>query len=307
MGKCWCLLYTAPDLNRMVFQCTSILKSPESTILCHFDKIQWGGVELFAAIYLSSQWHVLNFINLFFFPPYVCSDRLEYPTGPRRLQVHGSVNLNVAKLWVNSHDFLFTYYFLFYHLPANVHTSFSDSFFNFAALSLCFIYNNSFLPITFLPTLPSTLFLFLIPSMPPHLSFSPMFLSNHPLLTPSFFLFFFTFPSLPPSFVSPFSFPLSSSQLNYVDVGENTITTVQMTFLKLLSSAARQNFSYVCHQSVAWYDAKADNYDKALRFLGSNDEEMSYDNNPFIKPLMDGCSVNTHFLTFSLQLNSFFF
>lgn len=198
MGKCWCLLYTAPDLNRMVFQCTSILKSPESTILCHFDKIQWGGVELFAAIYLSSQWHVLNFINLFFFPPYVCSDRLEYPTGPRRLQVHGSVNLNVAKLWVNSHDFLFTYYFLFYHLPANVHTSFSDSFFNFAALSLCFIYNNSFLPITFLPTLPSALFLFLIPSMPPHLSFSPMFLSNHPLLTPSFFLFFYL--SFSPSF-----------------------------------------------------------------------------------------------------------
>lgn len=108
------------------------------------------------------------------------------------------------------------------------------------------------------------------------------------------------------SFVHPLSFPLSFSQLNYVDVGENTITTVQMTFLKLLSSAARQNFTYICHQSVAWYDAKADNYDKALRFLGSNDEEMSYDNNPFIKPLMDGCSVNTSFLPFSLQLHYFF-
>lgn len=66
---------------------------------------------------------------------------------------------------------------------------------------------------------------------------------------------------------------------------------VQMTFLKLLSSAARQNFTYICHQSVAWYDAKADNYDKALRFLGSNDEELSYDNNPDVKPLTDGCSV----------------
>lgn len=66
---------------------------------------------------------------------------------------------------------------------------------------------------------------------------------------------------------------------------------VQMTFLKLLSSAARQNFTYICHQSVAWYDAKADNYDKALRFLGSNDEELSYDNNPYVKPLTDGCSV----------------
>jgi len=67
-----------------------------------------------------------------------------------------------------------------------------------------------------------------------------------------------------------------------------------MTFLKLLSSSARQNFTYICHQSVAWYDAKADDYNKALRFLGSNDEEMSYDNNPFIKPLSDGCSVGTH-------------
>lgn len=83
----------------------------------------------------------------------------------------------------------------------------------------------------------------------------------------------------------------SSSQLNYVDVEDRTITTVQMTFLKLLSSAARQNFTYICHQSVAWYDAKADNYDKALRFLGSNDEELSYDNNPYVKPLTDGCSV----------------
>uniref|UniRef100_I3KQC5 Collagen, type XI, alpha 1b n=1 Tax=Oreochromis niloticus TaxID=8128 RepID=I3KQC5_ORENI len=68
----------------------------------------------------------------------------------------------------------------------------------------------------------------------------------------------------------------------------------------LLSSSARQNFTYICHQSVAWHDKDADNYDKALRFLGSNDEEMSYDNNPFIRPLMDGCSVNTNFLTFSL-------
>lgn len=94
--------------------------------------------------------------------------------------------------------------------------------------------------------------------------------------------------------------PTSASlQLNYVDMGQNSINTVQMTFLKLLSSSARQNFTYICHQSVAWYDAKADNYDKALRFLGSNDEEMSYDNNPFIKPLMDSCSVNAHFLTLS--------
>lgn len=127
------------------------------------------------------------------------------------------------------------------------------------------------------------------------LSFLCVFPVIHPALPSSSFLFLIS------SF--PFSCPLSFSpsmcpQLNYVDMGENTINTVQMTFLKLLSSSARQNFTYICHQSVAWYDAMADNYDKALRFLGSNDEELSYDNNPFVKPLIDGCSVNAHFLTF---------
>uniref|UniRef100_A0A3Q1B6I1 Fibrillar collagen NC1 domain-containing protein n=1 Tax=Amphiprion ocellaris TaxID=80972 RepID=A0A3Q1B6I1_AMPOC len=92
--------------------------------------------------------------------------------------------------------------------------------------------------------------------------------------------------------------------LNYVDVAENTINTVQMTFLKLLSSSARQNFTYICHQSVAWYDAKADNYDKALRFLGSNDEEMSYDNNPFVKPLMDGCSLKQGYSKTVMEINT---
>lgn len=98
-------------------------------------------------------------------------------------------------------------------------------------------------------------------------------------------------------------FPVS--QLSYVDVEEGSINSVQMTFLKLLSSSARQNFTYICHQSVAWYDAKADNYDKALRFLGSNDEEMSYDNNPFIKALSDGCSVRLLLISLLVMLNNF--
>jgi collagen type V/XI/XXIV/XXVII alpha len=70
------------------------------------------------------------------------------------------------------------------------------------------------------------------------------------------------------------------------------VHVVQLTFLKLLSSSARQNFTYICHQSVAWYDAKADDYNKALRFLGSNDEELSYDNNPYIRAIVDGCAVS---------------
>lgn len=65
-----------------------------------------------------------------------------------------------------------------------------------------------------------------------------------------------------------------------------------MTFLRLLTASARQNFTYSCHQSVAWYDATSDSYDKSLRFLGANDEEMSYDNNPYFKALSDGCAVS---------------
>lgn len=81
-------------------------------------------------------------------------------------------------------------------------------------------------------------------------------------------------------------------QLSYLDVEGNSINMVQMTFLKLLTASARQNFTYHCHQSAAWYDVSTGSYDKALRFLGSNDEEMSHDNSPYIKALSDGCAVS---------------
>lgn len=71
-----------------------------------------------------------------------------------------------------------------------------------------------------------------------------------------------------------------------------------MTFLRLLSAAGRQNMTYNCYQSVAWHDQDEDNYDKAIRFLGSNDEEMSYDNNPYIRALADGCAVSPLFCVF---------
>lgn len=93
-------------------------------------------------------------------------------------------------------------------------------------------------------------------------------------------------------------------QLSYLDVEGNSINMVQMTFLKLLSASARQNFTYNCHQFVAWHDASSDSYDKALRFLGSNDEEMSYDNNPYIKALHDGCAVSRR-SEYSLQNQPF--
>lgn len=80
-------------------------------------------------------------------------------------------------------------------------------------------------------------------------------------------------------------------QLSYVDSDGNPIGVVQMTFLRLLSASAHQNITYNCYQSVAWHDATTDSYDKAIRFLGSNDEEMSYDNNPYIRAAFDGCAV----------------
>lgn len=207
---------------------------------------------------------------------------------------------------------LFIFTFSFSITSQKTFTSSLDTFFNFASLSLCLIYSNSFLTNRSLSynaflyhTSPSLTFLIL-----PFRNFfftSSFIFSNFSFIPhPSKLHHFMTYPAPFFHFSLPLSFsPSLCPQLNYVDFTENTLNTVQMTFLKLLSSSARQNFTYICHQSVAWYDAKADSYDKALRFLGSNDEELSYDNNPFIKPLMDGCSVNARFLTFCLQLNFF--
>uniref|UniRef100_A0A8C6PVU5 Collagen, type XI, alpha 1a n=1 Tax=Nothobranchius furzeri TaxID=105023 RepID=A0A8C6PVU5_NOTFU len=72
----------------------------------------------------------------------------------------------------------------------------------------------------------------------------------------------------------------------------------------LLTASARQNFTYSCHQSVAWHDASSDSYDKALRFLGSNDEEMSYDNSPYIKAISDGCSTRKGYGKTVMEINT---
>lgn len=87
-------------------------------------------------------------------------------------------------------------------------------------------------------------------------------------------------------------YPPPPPQLSYVDAEGNPVGVVQMTFLRLLSASAHQNVTYNCYQSVAWQDAATGSYDKAIRFLGSNDEEMSYDNNPYIRALVDGCAVS---------------
>uniref|UniRef100_A0ACB8F1I9 Collagen alpha-1(V) chain n=1 Tax=Sphaerodactylus townsendi TaxID=933632 RepID=A0ACB8F1I9_9SAUR len=93
-------------------------------------------------------------------------------------------------------------------------------------------------------------------------------------------------------------------QLSYVDLDGNPIGVVQMTFLRLLSASAHQNVTYNCFQSVAWRDDSTGNYDRAIRFLGSNDEEMSYDNNPFIRAVFDGCATKKGHQKTILEINT---
>ncbi|KAJ6654615.1 hypothetical protein lerEdw1_006768 [Lerista edwardsae] len=98
--------------------------------------------------------------------------------------------------------------------------------------------------------------------------------------------------------------PFSPPQLSYVDSDGNPIGVVQMTFLRLLSAFAHQNVTYNCYQSVAWHDDTAGNFDKAIRFLGSNDEEMSYDNSPFIRAALDGCASRKGYQKTILEINT---
>uniref|UniRef100_A0A3B3RMG4 Fibrillar collagen NC1 domain-containing protein n=1 Tax=Paramormyrops kingsleyae TaxID=1676925 RepID=A0A3B3RMG4_9TELE len=92
--------------------------------------------------------------------------------------------------------------------------------------------------------------------------------------------------------------------LSYADAEGNPIGVVQMTFLRLLSAAARQNLTYNCYQSVAWHDSELHSYDKAIRFLGSNDEEMSHDNNPYIRAVVDGCTLKKGYEKTVLEINT---
>lgn len=92
--------------------------------------------------------------------------------------------------------------------------------------------------------------------------------------------------------------------LSYMDAEDNPIGVVQMTFLRLLSASARQNLTYNCYQSVAWHDQELNSHDKAIRFLGSNDEEMSHDNNPYISAIIDGCALKKGYEKTILEINT---
>lgn len=100
-------------------------------------------------------------------------------------------------------------------------------------------------------------------------------------------------PLLPPGTSSKSHCTTSSSQFSYVDSTGEPVGVVQLGFLRLLSVQARQNLTYHCHRSVAWADRSAkNNYNRALHLQGANGEKLSYETNPYIKALVDGCSVS---------------
>ncbi|NXS39409.1 CO5A1 protein, partial [Balaeniceps rex] len=78
---------------------------------------------------------------------------------------------------------------------------------------------------------------------------------------------------------------------SYVDSESQPLGVVQLTFLRLLSVSARQNFTYHCHRSVAWHSSSSGDHQRALRFLAANEEELSYDTSPYVKAVMDGCAA----------------
>lgn len=77
-------------------------------------------------------------------------------------------------------------------------------------------------------------------------------------------------------------------RITYESVG-----SVQMTFLRMLSQEGYQNFTYTCLNSAAWYSAELDSMDMAIKFLGENDAEIGVDSGT-LRPavLTDGCQVS---------------
>ena len=77
----------------------------------------------------------------------------------------------------------------------------------------------------------------------------------------------------------------ASKQITYETVG-----AVQMTFLRLLSQKAYQNFTFTCVNAVAWYNQRTFNYDQAIKLLGDNEQEFSAKG---VRPnvIIDGCKV----------------
>lgn len=73
-------------------------------------------------------------------------------------------------------------------------------------------------------------------------------------------------------------------------ISYDSMGPVQLTFLRLMSREAHQNFTYTCINSAAWFDSRTGSYDSAIKLQGDNEVEFSaQENRPNI--LMDGCKA----------------
>ncbi|PRD35212.1 UNVERIFIED_CONTAM: Collagen alpha-1(XI) chain [Trichonephila clavipes] len=72
-------------------------------------------------------------------------------------------------------------------------------------------------------------------------------------------------------------------QITYEDVG-----SIQLTFLRLLSQEAYQNFTYSCTNAVGWYDQEDDSYDRSIEIMGE-DGQIFGPKAPKPLILLDGC------------------
>lgn len=87
------------------------------------------------------------------------------------------------------------------------------------------------------------------------------------------------------------------------------VSDPQFKFLRLLSSTANQKFKYMCQNSIGWYDAANDNYDKAIHLRGYNDKIIKYkkQHEPFethLKVISDECKKGKGTGSVILELNT---
>ena len=81
-----------------------------------------------------------------------------------------------------------------------------------------------------------------------------------------------------------------------------------MKMMRLLSSRARQNVTYLCQNSIAWSDSKNHISDKTMKVLTDDEVELyGYSKNTDINltVVVDGCKVSSDQFFFRGQ-HSFF-
>lgn len=82
-----------------------------------------------------------------------------------------------------------------------------------------------------------------------------------------------------------------------IQIGYESTGIVQMTFLRLLYEEVRQNFTYTCINSIAWYNAKVGNHDLSIKLMDESEEQFSINSLYPVAIVHDGCKVRDSFLT----------